>query len=250
MRTTSTTRTANDDLVEEEGTPLQASWSEGEVVVWAAGPGTEPATNDELADRLEAHRRSGPGLDAASRRRAAVRRTRRSLVDPCRESLGWLVAVGGGLGPTGSAPACAWLGRVVAGRRAPGRARGAVAADPAHHQATRPRCRRWPCDGKPALLDDATLDRLAAIMPGPVGAWRRRRSLRVPSSWRSSRAVVNAIVTRRRRPCSSCRRRRRAPHRVRRRRGGHHPTRRLAVPCAVRRRAPTSPTGSSGGRSP
>src|SRR6476620_2116449 len=39
---------------------LQASWSAGQVVVWAAGPGTAPASNDELADRLEAI--GGPAL--------------------------------------------------------------------------------------------------------------------------------------------------------------------------------------------
>src|SRR5882757_5357192 len=33
---------------------LQASWDDGNVVVWAAGPGTPAATNDELADRLQA----------------------------------------------------------------------------------------------------------------------------------------------------------------------------------------------------
>ena len=33
---------------------LQASWGGGKVVVWAAGPGTAPATADELSDRLEA----------------------------------------------------------------------------------------------------------------------------------------------------------------------------------------------------
>ena len=33
---------------------LQASWAEGRIVVWAAGPGTVPDSSDELADRLEA----------------------------------------------------------------------------------------------------------------------------------------------------------------------------------------------------
>ena len=33
---------------------LQASWEAGKIVVWGAGPGTAPESNDELADRLEA----------------------------------------------------------------------------------------------------------------------------------------------------------------------------------------------------
>ena len=33
---------------------LQASWSGGEVVVWAGGPDAPPAGHDELSDRLEA----------------------------------------------------------------------------------------------------------------------------------------------------------------------------------------------------
>ena len=39
---------------------LQASWSAGQVVVWAAGPSAIPADNDGLADRLEAI--GGPAL--------------------------------------------------------------------------------------------------------------------------------------------------------------------------------------------
>ncbi|MDQ4069379.1 MAG: hypothetical protein M3203_07915, partial [Actinomycetota bacterium] len=33
---------------------LQASWSDGRVVVWAAGPGTDPASDEELGERLDA----------------------------------------------------------------------------------------------------------------------------------------------------------------------------------------------------
>lgn len=39
---------------------LQASWAGGQVVVWAAGPGTAPADIDGLADLLEAI--GGPAL--------------------------------------------------------------------------------------------------------------------------------------------------------------------------------------------
>jgi hypothetical protein len=77
---------------------LQASWGGGNVVVWAAGPGTEPATAEELSDRLEAIGGPAvgwspfPAVPLPSGARAAA------LAIPVGEALGWLVAVGGGLG--------------------------------------------------------------------------------------------------------------------------------------------------------
>ncbi len=47
-------------VLEPEEVRLQASWANGQVVVWAAGRGTAAADNDELADRLEAI--GGPAL--------------------------------------------------------------------------------------------------------------------------------------------------------------------------------------------
>jgi hypothetical protein len=148
---------------------LQASWEAGQIVVWGAGPGTEPESNDQLADRLEAI--GGPRLGwtvhadvpLPSGARAAA------VAIPVQESLGWLVAVGGGLGRDGVGASVVWLGRVAltAVRMV---TRGAVV--PTLHADKRPNGRsmdlavRW----VPALLDPADIDQLAAAMPGPVVA--------------------------------------------------------------------------------
>src|SRR5829696_5522623 len=90
---------------------LQASWSAGEVVVWAAGPDTAPANHDELSDLLEAiggpalgwNQHPGDVLPIGSRAAA--------LSIPVADALGWLV--GGGLGGGGVGSSVTWLGRVA-----------------------------------------------------------------------------------------------------------------------------------------
>ncbi len=170
---------------------LQASWEAGKIVVWAAGPGTKPEGNDELADRLEAI--GGPKLGwtvhadvpLPSGARAAA------VAIPVQESLGWLVAVGGGLGRDGVGASVVWLGRVAlsAVRMV---AQGAVV--PALHADKRPNGRsmdlavRW----SPALLDPAVVDQLAAAMPGPVIALKTGTHRAVTIEVLN--AVVDAIV--------------------------------------------------------
>ncbi|MEA3020550.1 MAG: hypothetical protein QOI47_2074 [Actinomycetota bacterium] len=148
---------------------LQASYTAGNVVVWAAGPQTKAATNDELADRLEAI--GGPalgwslhaGVPLPTGERAAA------LSIPVEESLGWLCAVGGGLGREGVGNSVAWLGQAaLAAVRLV--ARGAVV--PTLHTSKRRDGRsvdlnvRW----APALVDAKVLDQLAYAMPGPITA--------------------------------------------------------------------------------
>ena len=148
---------------------LQASWHAGQVVVWAGGPEVPPATNDELADLLEAIGGPAlgwtlhPGVNLPGGVRAEA------LAIPVEESLGWLVAVGGGLGREDVGSSVAWLGRVaVAAVRLV--ARGAVV--PTLHGAKRQDGNamdlavRW----SPALVDAGVLDRLVNAMPGPVTA--------------------------------------------------------------------------------
>lgn len=170
---------------------LQASWEAGKVVVWAAGPGTAPETNDQLADRLEAI--GGPKLGwtvhadvpLPSGDRAAA------VAIPVQESLGWLCAVGGGLGRDGVGASVVWLGRVAlaAVRRV---ARGCVV--PTLHAEKRPAGRlmdlgvRW----VPALLDPAELDQLAGAMPGPVVALQAGSARAVTIEVLG--AVVDAVV--------------------------------------------------------
>ncbi len=146
---------------------LQGSWQGGNVVVWAAGPGTEPATAEELSDRLEAI--GGPAVGWSQHAAVPLPSGARAaaLGIPVQESLGWLVAVGAGLGREGVGASVAWLGRVaVAAVRLV--ARGAVV--PTLPGVKRPDGRtldlavRW----APALVPEPVLDRLTAAMPGPV----------------------------------------------------------------------------------
>ncbi|MCU1368490.1 MAG: Helicase, family, partial [Ilumatobacteraceae bacterium] len=146
---------------------LQASWDDGNVVVWAAGPGTAAATNDELADRLQAI--GGPMLGWMIHPSVVLPSGVRADASaiPVKEALGWLIAVAGGLGRTGVGQSVVWLGRVaLEGVRLV--AQGAVV--PALRFDKRAQGRvvdaavRW----VPALVDDARLKPLTASMPGPV----------------------------------------------------------------------------------
>ena len=171
---------------------LQASWSAGQVVVWAAGPGTAAASNDELADRLEAI--GGPALGWSQHRPVTLPSGERAaaLSIPVEEALGWLVAVGGGLGRTGVGTSVAWLGRAaLAAVRLV--ARGAVV--PTLRGAKRPDGRslelavRW----VPALVDNDELEQLARAMPAPVTALAAGDARAVALG--VLEAVVNAIAT-------------------------------------------------------
>jgi superfamily II DNA or RNA helicase len=171
---------------------LQASWSGGEVVVWAGGPDVPPATHDELSDRLE--RLGGPAVGWEQHRGVPLPTGDRAaaLSIPVADSLGWLVAVGAGLGGDGVGSSVTWIGRVaVAAVRLV--ARGALV--PSVRNVRRP-------DGKvadlhvrwvPADLDQAEVEELASAMPGPVralgGGEPRAVTLDILSS------VVNAIAT-------------------------------------------------------
>ena len=92
---------------------LQASWTAGDVVLWAAGPNTMPANRAELAERLEAI--GGPSLGGVEHPGVTLptgaRAEARSI--PLTEALGWLAAVGGGLGGDEVGASVTWLGQVV-----------------------------------------------------------------------------------------------------------------------------------------
>jgi SNF2-related domain/SNF2 Helicase protein/Helicase conserved C-terminal domain len=169
---------------------LQASWSEGSVVVWAGGPLVAPASNDQLADLLEAIGGPSvgwnvhPGVPLPGGGRAEA------LSIPVRDALGWLVAVGAGLGRDGVGPSVVWLGRVaIEAVRIVGNGsfvptlrweRGKERSVDAHVQ--------W----EPAMLDAVFIAKLGAAMPGPVSAV-------APSDGKATTAavlsaVVNAIV--------------------------------------------------------
>ncbi len=148
---------------------LQASWLDGQVVVWAAGRGTEPETNDSIADRLEAvggppngwsvH----PGLALPSGAKAEA------VSIAMRSALGWLVSIGGGGPPEGVSPSLLWLGRVaVEGVRlvASGSVVPTLKVSPRRDGHGTDASVRW----APAFLTRTVIEELAAAMPGTVVA--------------------------------------------------------------------------------
>ena len=171
---------------------LQASWSANEVVVWAAGPDTVPANHDDLSDRLEAI--GGPAVGWNQHRGVPLPTGDRAaaLSIPVADALGWLVAVGGGLGGDGVGSSVTWLGRVAvfAVRLV---ARGAIV--PTLRSSRRSDGRtldlhvRW----IPADVDHAAVEELAGAMPGPVVAMARADAKAVVLE--VVRAVVDAIAS-------------------------------------------------------
>ena len=171
---------------------LQASWSANEVVVWAGGPDTVPASHDGLSDRLEGI--GGPAVGWNQHRGVPLPTGDRAaaLSIPVADALGWLVAVGGGLGGDGVGSSVTWLGRVAvyAVRMV---ARGAIV--PALRSSRRSDGRtldlhvRW----IPADVDHITVEELAGAMPGPVVAMSRADAKAVVLE--VVRAVVDAIAS-------------------------------------------------------
>ena len=150
----------------ETGARLQASWANGEVVVWAAGPSEQPATNDELADRLEAI--GGPALGWQVHADVPLDGGRRAeaLSIPVADALGWLIAVDPQRDPEGLGASVRWLVHVatVAVSHV---ARGAIVpslATVATRQKSTAVAVRW----KIALVSNSKLDRLARAMPATV----------------------------------------------------------------------------------
>jgi SNF2-related domain/SNF2 Helicase protein/Helicase conserved C-terminal domain len=171
---------------------LQASWSDGQLVVWAAGRHVEPEGNDALADRLEAI--GGPSLGWTVHQPIALPSGMKaeSLAIPVKDALGWLVAVAGGLGSDGVGQSVLWLARLaVEGARLV--AKGTVVPSLRFEKKAADRRADAEVRWGAALLDDGLVRELAAAMPGPVGAVvssdARKTTIAVLS------AVVDAIVT-------------------------------------------------------
>jgi hypothetical protein len=170
---------------------LQASWEAGKVIVWAAGPGAAPESNDELADRLEAI--GGPRLGWSAHADVPLPSGDRAaaVAIPVQESLGWLVAVGGGLGRDGVGASVVWLGRVAL---AAVRIVTLGTIVPSLQGEKRPSGRsmelgvRW----LPALVDQREVDLLASAMPGPVVALKAGTARSITLEVLS--AVVDAIM--------------------------------------------------------
>ncbi|UDY37603.1 DEAD/DEAH box helicase [Dermatobacter hominis] len=169
---------------------LQASWVKGLIVVWAAGPGTVPESADALSDRLEAI--GGPALGWQPHRDVSLPGglNAAALSIPVGEALGWLVAVGGGLGREGVGASVAWLGRVALDTVSLV-ARGAVVptlSGAKRRGDTTDMAVTW----RPALVDESAIASMAEAMPRQVTAVSQADPRNVTRAVQG--AVVEAIV--------------------------------------------------------
>ena len=176
---------------------LQASWASGRLVVWAAGPGTQPASSEELEELLRSsfglfqiqtpEWSPHPPVPLPSGMRAPA------LTLTVQDSLAWLMALGGGHDDDQLGSSVTWLGRVAVwavrivanGSIVPTlrtRRRGGKQAEGG--EALTELSVRW----VPALLSASELDELAAAMPGPVTALERTDPKHLTTT------VVTAIV--------------------------------------------------------
>ena len=183
---------AEPEAIEPGEVQLQASWSAGQVVVWAAGRATPAESNEELAARLEAI--GGPPLGWQVHPSVSLPGDVRAeaLSISMKDALGWLVAVGGGHGLDGIGPSVFWLARVAveAVRLA---ANGSMS--PSVRIAERAEGRqvdasvRW----RAALADNPVIDELAAAMPPTVVVLGGGSGLATATAVIA--AVIDAIVT-------------------------------------------------------
>jgi hypothetical protein len=181
-----------DDLAYEELNPvspqLQATWSAGHVVVWAAARGAAPEPFDALANRLEAI--GGPPIGWLVHKGVPLPGGQRAdaLSISLRDALGWLVAVGGGrdtdIQRDGVGASVRWLGHVaLEGVRLAARGslvpslRVAQKAEGGQVNASV----RW----VPALIDSPSVEALVSCMPAPV----------VALGGGDARVTVTAVVT-------------------------------------------------------
>jgi hypothetical protein len=156
---------------------LQGSWSSGQIVAWAGGPGASAASADDLAERLAAsgaaqvwgEHRPVPLPDGAAAD---------ALTAPAGDVLGWLVALGGDP-DADAAPSLRWLGalavwavelvahgHMVPALRQPTRRRRTGGGEERRPDAA-PFSVRW----EPALIDQRRLAAAAAGMPAAVAVF-------------------------------------------------------------------------------
>jgi SNF2-related domain/SNF2 Helicase protein/Helicase conserved C-terminal domain len=174
---------------------LQATWSAGHVVVWAAGPGTAPAEGDELSDRLEAIGGPPLGWSVHPGVRLPTGALAAALSIPTADALGWLVTIARGLGGDDGhtiGSSVTWLGRVAlaaVGLVARGRIVPTLRTSKRPHGKSIGLAVQW----TPALIDEAEVAELAQAMPGPVVALSPRDAREVVLEVVA--AVVDAIVS-------------------------------------------------------
>jgi len=176
---------------EAEGPPdevvLQASWSAGTIVVWAGGRRAIPASNDELATRLETCGGPAHGWSVHPGIRLEDGVSAEALSIKVKDALGWLIAISADREGTDLGPSLRWLARVaLEGVRVV--ARGAIVprlevGSQAHGRSVDALV-RW----VPALSDSTMISSLASAMPGTVAA------LSGEAAGVTTRGVVGAVV--------------------------------------------------------
>jgi len=176
---------------------LQASWAAGRLVVWAAGPGTAPASAEELATRLENAGVLSSGWTSHPPVKLPSGAAAPALALPIGDALGWLANVGGGHDDDAIGSSVTWLGRVAVWA-----VRLVAAGQIVPTLRNRRRGRQQEGDGgrtelsvrwAPALIGVSELQDLAAAMPGPVTALERTDAK--PLTLSVLGAIVNAIAT-------------------------------------------------------
>ncbi len=174
---------------------LQASWSAGQIVVWAAGRGTEAETNDALASRLESIDGPAQGWELHPMVALPAGVKAEALSIPVKAALGWLVAVAAAPERVGVGASVHWLGRVaLEGVRliARGSIVPSVKVNDVRGRGDQEQGAEAIVRWTPALLDTVPVDVLAAAMPGTVsvvtGRDARNTVIEVIT------AVVQAIV--------------------------------------------------------
>jgi superfamily II DNA or RNA helicase len=171
---------------------LQASWANGEVVLWAGNPAATPPGRDELRRLID--EAGGSAIDWEKHKGAPLPSGERApaVAAPLSAALGWLVGVGAGQLALDAGPSVRWLGEVAAwatdlvaqGRMVP-TLRRSGSANAKGRQRTGSYAVQWTA----AVVDRERMRELSTRMPGPVRALDPGTG---PE--RMSRAVLNAAV--------------------------------------------------------
>ena len=172
--------------IEPDEVRLQASWSHGQIVVWASARGATAESNEALAARLEASGGPPQGWQLHADIILPDGQQAEALSIPMKDVLGWLTAVGGGAQPDAAGASLLWLGRTaIEGVRLC--AAGSIV--PRLRLASERTGRftdafvRW----VPGLIDSTVIDALAAAMPATVLAAD-------PNGNGGSRATTLAVI--------------------------------------------------------
>ncbi|MGB6057311.1 MAG: DEAD/DEAH box helicase [Microthrixaceae bacterium] len=185
-------------LLESAGeVKLQASWAAGRLILWAAGPGTAPASAEDLAAMLEKAGVVASGWSSHPPVKLPSGAAAPALALPIGDALGWLANVGGGHDDESIGSSVTWLGRVAVWA-----VRIVAAGQIVPTVRNRRRGRQQESDGgrselsirwAPALLSESQLNDIASVMPGPVTALERSEARQVTMTVLG--AIINAIAT-------------------------------------------------------